>query len=127
MAYPMRVGLSNHCPFTLTSSPRSGLILCDHTRYGASVSFRISVQVKTQARKEDIVKISPEEYQVSVHACARGRKSQPRGYRTAGEIFFRAQIIRESSSRSIFPKKVGRDRLIYGEFALRGKSAYWKR
>ena len=68
MAYPIRVGLSNHCPFTLTSSPRSGLILCDHTRYGASMSFTISVQVKTQARKQEIVKISPEEYQVSVHA-----------------------------------------------------------
>ena len=33
------------------------------------MSFRISVQVKTQARKESIVKISQQEYQVSVHAA----------------------------------------------------------
>jgi uncharacterized protein len=33
------------------------------------MSFRISVRVKTQARKENIAKISPEEYQVSVHAA----------------------------------------------------------
>jgi uncharacterized protein len=32
------------------------------------MSFRISVQVKTQARKENIVKISQQEYQVSVPA-----------------------------------------------------------
>jgi Uncharacterized conserved protein len=33
------------------------------------MSFKISVQVKTQARKENIIKISQEEYQVSVHAA----------------------------------------------------------
>jgi uncharacterized protein (TIGR00251 family) len=33
------------------------------------MSFRISVQVKAQARKENIVKISQQEYQVSVHAA----------------------------------------------------------
>jgi uncharacterized protein (TIGR00251 family) len=33
------------------------------------MSFRISVQVKTQARKENIVKISQQEYQISVQAA----------------------------------------------------------
>jgi uncharacterized protein (TIGR00251 family) len=46
------------------------LILCNRARYAASMSFKISVQVKTQARKENIVKISQQEYQVSVHAAA---------------------------------------------------------
>jgi uncharacterized protein (TIGR00251 family) len=45
------------------------LILCNNTRYGTGMSFRISVQVKTQARKENIVKISQQEYQLSVHAA----------------------------------------------------------
>jgi uncharacterized protein len=45
------------------------LILCNRARYAASMSFKISVQVKTQARKENIIKISQEEYQVSVHAA----------------------------------------------------------
>jgi uncharacterized protein len=34
------------------------------------MSFKISVQVKTQARKENIVKISQQEYQISVQAAA---------------------------------------------------------
>jgi uncharacterized protein len=33
------------------------------------MSFRISVQVKTHARKKNIVKISQQEYQISVHAA----------------------------------------------------------
>jgi uncharacterized protein len=41
------------------------------------MSFKISVQVKTQARKENIVKISQQEYQVSVHAAPiAGRANQ---------------------------------------------------
>jgi uncharacterized protein (TIGR00251 family) len=33
------------------------------------MSYRISVQIKPQARRENIVKISQKEYQVSVHAA----------------------------------------------------------
>ena len=48
---------------------RIGLILRNRTRYATGMSFRISVQVKTQARKENIIKISQQEYQISVHAA----------------------------------------------------------
>jgi uncharacterized protein YggU (UPF0235/DUF167 family) len=51
------------------------LILCNRARYAASMSFKISVQVKTQARKENIVKISQQEYQVSVHAAPIARRA----------------------------------------------------
>jgi uncharacterized protein len=41
------------------------------------MSFRISVQVKTQAREENIVKVSQQEYQISVHAApVAGRANQ---------------------------------------------------
>jgi uncharacterized protein YggU (UPF0235/DUF167 family) len=39
------------------------------------MSLRISVRVKNQARKENIVKISPEQYQLSVHAAPMGGKA----------------------------------------------------
>ncbi len=70
MTYPIRFGLSNHCPFDadfavsgITFDPVQPHTLC------YCMSFRISVQVKTQARKENIVKISQQEYQISVHAA----------------------------------------------------------
>jgi uncharacterized protein len=64
--------LSNHCFFDPNFVATDlGLILCNRRRYGygTGMSFRISVQVKTQARKENIVKISQQEYQLSVHAA----------------------------------------------------------
>jgi uncharacterized protein (TIGR00251 family) len=71
MAYPILIGLSNRCPFKVEFAAEDlGLILCNSASYAASMSFKISVQVKTQARKENIVKISQQEYQVSVHAAA---------------------------------------------------------
>lgn len=52
-----------------------GLSLCNQTRYRTGMSFRISVQVKTQAGKENIVKISQQEYQVAVHAAPMAGKA----------------------------------------------------
>ena len=70
MTYPIRLGLSNHrLPIGDFAASGLGLILSNHIRYRTAMSFRISVQVKTQARKENIVKISQQEYQISVHAA----------------------------------------------------------
>jgi hypothetical protein len=41
------------------------------------MSFRISVQVKTQVGKKNLVKISQPEYQLSVHAVAVAGVGQP--------------------------------------------------
>jgi len=70
MTYPIRPGLSNHGVFLIPGLLLIiGLILRNRTRYATGMSFRISVQVKTQARKENIIKISQQEYQISVHAA----------------------------------------------------------
>jgi uncharacterized protein YggU (UPF0235/DUF167 family) len=62
------------------------------------MSFRISVQVKTQARKENIVKISQQEYQLSVHAVpVAGIANQATGP-IAAEIFLGPEILCEATS-----------------------------
>jgi hypothetical protein len=78
------------------------------------MSFRISVQVKTQTRKQNIVKISQQEYQVSVHAAPVAGKAN----REVVELLARYFSVPKSSVRVLrveLPKKAGRDRLTDGE------------
>ena len=70
MTYRIQFGLSNHSLFDADfAASRLGLILGNHIRYRTAMSFKIFVQVKTQARKDNILKISQQAYQVSVHAA----------------------------------------------------------
>ena len=103
MTYPILLGLSNHGRFMATSCERSGLILCNRARYGTGMSFRISVQVRTQARKENIVKISQHEYRVSVHAAPVAGKANQEVVELLAKYFSvsksSVKLIRGESSR----------------------------
>jgi uncharacterized protein len=68
-----------------------------------SMSFKISVQVKPQARTESIVKISQREYRVSVHAPARAGKANEAVIELLAKYFSVARssvrVLRGQSSR----------------------------
>jgi hypothetical protein len=75
------------------------------------MSFKVSVQVKAPSRKQSITKISQQEYQIAVQAAPVAGKANKEVIELLARDFSVPPIIRESSSRSVFPKKAGRDRL----------------
>src|SRR3990170_5634050 len=72
------------------------------------MTFRISVQVKPQARKNSILKLSERESSFCT-CCAGGGKGQRSGGPTAGDLFLCPKVLCEASTRSIFAKKAIRD------------------